>query len=109
MGRCYVMKRVSIVVVCCCTWASFTAPASALQFVIAQAAPVDATYIIRRGTIQIVPAQRATLENLLKQTVLANFEQKRLDEVLHELAEQTGVSIQFDSRAKDKQAMPVTA
>ena len=46
---------------------------------------------------------------MLKQTVLANFEQKRLDEVLHELAEQTGVSIQLDSRAKDKQALPVTA
>jgi hypothetical protein len=83
--------------------------ATALQYAIVQAIPVEATFVIRRGTVEITAAKSATLDKLLQQKILANYEQKRLDEVLHELAEQTGVSILLDSRAKDKHAMPVTA
>jgi len=83
--------------------------ATALQYAIVQAIPVEATFVIRRGTVEITPAKCATLDKLLQQRILANYDQKRLDEVLHDLAEQTGVSIQLDSRAKEKQAMPVTA
>lgn len=83
--------------------------ATALQYAIAQATLVEATFVVRRGAVEITPAKSATLDKLLQQKILANYEQKRLDEVLHELAEQTGVSILLDSRAKDKHAMPVTA
>jgi hypothetical protein len=83
--------------------------AMALQHALSQASPVEATYVIRRGVVEIMPAKNATLANLLKQTVLANYEQERLDGVLHNLAKQTGVSIQLDPRAKDKHAMQITA
>src|SRR5262249_26815316 len=83
--------------------------AMALQTAIVQASPVETTLIIRRGTVEITPAESATLDKLLQQKILANYDQKRLDEVLHDLAEQTCVSIQLDPRAKDKHAMQITA
>src|SRR5262245_9169182 len=83
--------------------------AMALQTAILQASPVETTFVIRHGIVEITPAKCATLDKLLQQKILANYEQKRLDEVLNDLAEQTGVSVQLDSRAKEKHAMPVTA
>jgi hypothetical protein len=83
--------------------------AMALQYAVSQASPVEATFIVRRGVVEILPAKYATLDHLLRQTVLANYEQERFEDVLHNLAKQSGVSIQLDPRAKDKQAMPVTA
>lgn len=83
--------------------------ASALQHALGQVPTGNATYVVRRGTITILTVKHASIKVLLQQKVLANFEKKPLDEVLHELAEQTGVSIQLDSRAKEKQPLQVTA
>jgi hypothetical protein len=83
--------------------------ATALQFALSQASPVEATFIVRRGVVEILPANLATLNHLLKQTVLANYEQERFEYVLDNLAKQTGVSIQLDPRVKDKQGMLVNA
>ncbi len=84
--------------------------ATALNHALSQVPTGEATYVIRRGMIVITSAKQNRIENSLKQTVLGDFVRKPLDEVIQELAEQTGVSIQLDSRAvKDKQNIQVTA
>lgn len=87
-----------------------TTVATALGLALAQVPIGDATYVIRRGVVVITTSRHNRMENMLKQKVLADFVRKPLDEVIQELAEQTGVSIQLDSRAvKDKQNIQVTA
>lgn len=84
--------------------------AAALNHALTQVPIGDATFVIRRGTVVITTTKQNRIENLLKQRVLADFVRKPLDEVIQELAGQTGVSIQLDSRAvKDKQNIQVSA
>ena len=83
--------------------------AAALQIALSQAGE-GATYIVRRGWVEIVSSKRDRLQVMLKQKVMGDFDRKPIDDVIHDLAEQTGVSIQLDSRSfKDKQNIQVTA
>lgn len=84
--------------------------ATALQLALTQVPVSEASYVIRRGTVVITTVMQSRLENTLKQKVTADFDRRPLEDAIHELAEQTGVSIQLDSRAlKDKQNTQVTA
>jgi hypothetical protein len=84
--------------------------ATALQIALSQVATADTTFVIRHGTVLITTAKQQRLETRLKQTVTADFDRRPLEDAIYELAEQTGVSIQVDSRAlKDKQNTQVTA
>jgi hypothetical protein len=81
---------------------------TALRVALSQS-PVEATYLIRQGRIDIVPASRATLPHLLKQRITADFSRMPFTEVVHALAEMTGVSIQLDGRLSVKELPAVTA
>jgi hypothetical protein len=81
---------------------------TALRLALSQS-PVEATYLIRQGRIEVVPASRATLPHLLKQRVTADFSRMPFAEAVHALAEMTGVSIQIDSRLPAKESPAVTA
>ena len=76
--------------------------ATALQVALSQIPTAETTFLIKRGAVEIVPAQRASLDILLKHRVLGNFEGKFLSSALEELAELSGVSIQVDKRLLDK-------
>ncbi len=80
---------------------------AALQFALTQAG--NATFSVRRGCIEIIPATPDRLRILLNRRVVAEFEKMPLAEAIHELAEQTGLSILTDPRTKEKLATPVTA
>jgi len=81
---------------------------TALRLALSQS-PVEATYLIRQGRIDIAPAGRATLPHLLKQRITADFSRMPFTEVLHALAEMAGVSIQLDGRLNAKELPAVTA
>ena len=83
--------------------------ATMLQIALSQVPTGDTMFVIRRGAITITTAKHAGMEVMLKQKVTAKFDKRPIDEVIHELAEQTGVSIQLDNRVKDKQVAVVSA
>jgi len=68
-----------------------------------------ASFLIRRGAVVIVPKIDASAKELLKQTVVANFDGKPLNEALDELSALTGASIVLDGRLGDKVKKPITA
>jgi hypothetical protein len=83
--------------------------ALALRIALSQVQSGEATFLIKRGAVELLPASEcATLDMLLKQKVLGNFEGKFLSTVLEELAEVSGVSIQVDKRLLDKANVQVT-
>jgi len=83
--------------------------AMALQIALSQVQhPAEATYVIKRGAIELLPAERATMAKLIQQRVIGHFDGKFLSTAVEELAEQTGVSIHVDKRLLDKANVQVT-
>lgn len=83
--------------------------ALALRLALSQVQSGEATFLIKRGAVELLPAsERATLDMLLNQRVLGNFEGKFLSTAMEELAEFSGVSIQVDRRLLDKANVQVT-
>jgi hypothetical protein len=80
-----------------------------LRLLLAQVGNGQATYLIRQGRIEIVPARDATSARLLGRSVLASFDECPLKEVLRDLSNQTGMTVNLDSAAKDKALTPITA
>jgi len=78
-----------------------------LRTVLAQL-PVEATFIVRQGRIEVVPTARATIKSLLQERVLALYEQVPLRDVLDALSAFSGTPIILDARAKDKGQERVT-
>ena len=83
--------------------------AVALRIAVRQIESFEATYLIRHGGIEILPAKYATPAHLLKSNVQGAFVKTTLEDVLQELAYQTGASITLDPRAGDKARAPITA
>jgi hypothetical protein len=77
-----------------------------LRMVLDRVPTQNATYLVRNGHIVITTYDAATAE---RQTVLAVFNKRPLEEALQDLAEQTGVSVVLDARAAAKGRSPVTA
>ncbi|HYT91815.1 MAG TPA: hypothetical protein VEL76_24080, partial [Gemmataceae bacterium] len=69
----------------------------------------NATFLLRSGTLEITTVKAASPKQLLRQKVLANFQNLPLEEALDELAEQTGLSVMVDARVGDKRRAAVTA
>jgi hypothetical protein len=69
----------------------------------------DATYIIRDGAIWIVTTDHAAPAALLHRPVLMKFSEVPLEQALRQLSDKAGVSIVLDTRAKEKNAAPVSA
>jgi hypothetical protein len=73
-----------------------------LQALLDQAtAQIQATYLLRKGHVEVVPAEYATIDNLLTQRILARYDQTPVRDVLQDLADQTGATIVLDARAGD--------
>jgi len=82
----------------------------ALRLILGQVAKGEATYVIRSSYIEIVPERWTTSAYFLYQPILVgSFEKRPLAEVLHELAEDTGVPIHIDPQVGKKALTPVTA
>jgi hypothetical protein len=69
---------------------------------------VGATYVIRQNSIEIT-AKEWVARHLLREKVLAHFDNRPLGEALRELSEQTGASVLVDGRLGDKAKTPVSA
>ena len=82
---------------------------SVLRVLLAHVGKGRATYLIRQGRIEIVPLSEATSGRLLSRSVLGSFDERPLKEVLRDLSNQTGMTINLDSAAKDKALTPITA
>jgi hypothetical protein len=74
-------------------------------------APVDGTFLVRKGAIFIVPKKFVTSGRVLCQPVDAVFEQIPLSTALAKLADQTGATIVLDNLPGERKAtdIPVTA
>ncbi len=80
-----------------------------LRIALGQMEGVEATYLVRQGVVEIVPAKHATPVHLLKSSVQGAFAKTPLEDVLQELAYQTGASVALDPRAGDKARSAITA
>lgn len=80
-----------------------------LRLILAQLPERNATFIIRRGVLEITTYSDASLKGLLSQPVALRFEGRPLDEAVRDLANYSGASIVVDARAGDKLKTPVTA
>lgn len=69
---------------------------------------LNATFLVRNGTIVITTEDMAATKQLLRTRINATFEDVPLGQALLELAAQTGVHIQLDNRVVDKLKQPVT-
>jgi hypothetical protein len=83
---------------------------TALRLVLSQVGVGQASYFIRRGYIEVVPAQYTTAAYFLYQPMAAAIYDKRpLRGVLDDLADETGVSIHLDPQVGTKAGTPITA
>jgi hypothetical protein len=83
--------------------------AHALRLALSKVPTNDATYLIRRGVVEVTTKQKAAPAHLLEVMVEAQFNKRPLNEALDELAEQTGATIILDPRVGDKARAPVSA
>jgi hypothetical protein len=82
---------------------------TALQLLIRQVARGEGTFLIRKGWIEIVPQTSATPAVLLQRpNILAAYEQRPLQEIIQDLSDESGLSIDMDPALADKAAMPIT-
>ena len=75
---------------------------SLLQLALSQFDGGEATFLVRRGRVEITTKKAAALPSLLKQTFAASFDRQPLEFVLDDLSEITGVSVVLDGRAADR-------
>ena len=68
----------------------------------------NATYIIRQGRIEIVNVDHTTAAHLIRRPVIAVFERAPLHDVLTDLADLTGLSINLDANVGDKAQTPIS-
>jgi hypothetical protein len=83
------------------------AVATALKLALSQLEPTEATFVIRRGYIQITTKRFA--ETVLETPVVARYAKKPLAAVLDDLAERSGVPIIVDRRIAGKTTVEVSA
>ncbi len=69
----------------------------------------EATFLVRNGALEIVPAKHATPAYLLKERVHKAFWKSHLYEVLQDLSYQTGASLVLDPRAEVQAQTRITA
>jgi hypothetical protein len=80
----------------------------ALRFALARVPTNNATFLVRRGAIEITTDERAALPNLLSRKVTVRLQRVTLAEALHALAEESGVSVVVDVRVAEKTRAVVT-
>jgi hypothetical protein len=76
---------------------------TALRLILSQVGQGQATFVIRKGYIEIVTEKRNTSAYFLYQPcILAIFQKRPVPEVLQELSNQTGLTIHLDPNIGDK-------
>jgi hypothetical protein len=80
-----------------------------LRIALGQIETFEATYLLRQGGVEILPAKHATPAHLLKCQVQGAFVKTTLEDVLQDLAYQTGASVAIDPRAGEKARAAITA
>jgi hypothetical protein len=83
--------------------------ATVLRLALGQFPTRNATYLIRRGAIEITTLTQAAPLNLARQKVSAVFDRRPLTEAVQELSNITGASINIDPHIGDKGDTLVTA
>jgi hypothetical protein len=83
--------------------------AAALRIVLGQIPTNNATFIVRRGAIEITTVTQAAPWSLVAQKVDAVFDKRPLADAVQDLSELTGASVSLDPRIGDKRDAPVTA
>jgi hypothetical protein len=83
--------------------------ASALRVALSQVKTRNATFLVRRGIVEITTVNRANLGRLLQERIFAEFDKRPLGEVFEELSVQTGASVLVDDRQADKLQTLITA
>jgi hypothetical protein len=81
--------------------------ANALKLALAQL-PIESTFLVRGGRIDIIAAQETTLDKLARQPVLGNYDDEPVLSIISDVADQTGVSVVVDRRIDDKLNVPVS-
>jgi hypothetical protein len=69
----------------------------------------NATFIVRDGLVWITTEKEASVEQLLKQKILAQYTKRPLREIVQEIEERTGVSIIIDPRLENRGNPELTA
>jgi hypothetical protein len=87
-------------------WMKFEA---ALRMALSKIPTNNATFLVRRGYIEITTLERGGPARLLEERVAATFGKRPLAEALEELADMTGATIVVDPRVGDKAQTPITA
>jgi hypothetical protein len=67
-----------------------------------------ATFVVKRDGIEVTTAKAASLENTLQKRIAAGYKNRRLSEVLQDLADLTGATILIDKRAAADANRPIT-
>jgi hypothetical protein len=82
---------------------------AALQWALKGVAGGNATFNVKGSGIEITTFKSACIENLLATRILANYENRRLADILRNLSVRTGVSILIDPRAVEQANRTVSA
>ncbi len=80
----------------------------ALTFALSKVPTKNATFLVRRGCLEITTQERAAPHRLLQERITANFDKRPLAEALDELSDMTGATLVLDPRVGDKARTPIT-
>jgi hypothetical protein len=80
----------------------------AIRFALSRVPTNNATFLVRRGAIEITTIERAALPVLLSQKLTVRLQRVPLAEALHTLAEEAGVNIVVDVRVAERTRRVVT-
>ncbi len=70
-----------------------------LRILLNQAPEGNATYLIRKGVVVITTREKAAINYLLREKVIANFDQWPFAQAVYVLCDQVGASVTLDARA----------
>jgi hypothetical protein len=82
---------------------------TALRLVLSQPGKTDAAYVIRGSYIEILPPEYTKARYFLNEPIQVSFKKHPLREVLDELSDMTGLTINIDGRVGEKAGAAVTA
>ncbi|MBI2805458.1 MAG: hypothetical protein HYX68_10820 [Planctomycetes bacterium] len=80
-----------------------------LSLLLPQVASGKATYVVRRGQIEIVPRDAVAGAAMLDERISMRFQERPLHEVLDDLVDYTGVAIILDPQVGKRKLSPITA
>ncbi len=83
---------------------------TALRLLLAQAGKGEATYLIRQGQIEITTLKASSAANLLRhEPIFMSFDNRSLQEVLDQFADESGIAINLDPSVGKKGQIAIKA